>query len=73
MIEAARILRALRLNTHRTVRVVLWGGHEGAAAGSRDYVRRHDAAKLFGYFNVRRDFGTVSTAATPLLRPVLVR
>lgn len=30
-------------------------------------------AKLYGYFNVRRDFGTVSTTATPLLRPVLVR
>jgi hypothetical protein len=30
-------------------------------------------AKLMGYFNVRRDFGTVGTGATPLLRPMLVR
>lgn len=30
-------------------------------------------AKLYGYFNVRRDFGALSTSATPLLRTVLVR
>jgi hypothetical protein len=69
VIEAARILRALRLETDRTVRVALWGGEEGAGAGSRAYVKLHlrdgsgppkpEAAKLFAYFNVDNGTGKI--------------
>lgn len=39
MMEAMRILHALNLQPTRTIRVALWGGHEGAGRGSRAYIR----------------------------------
>ncbi|HEX7069448.1 MAG TPA: M28 family peptidase [Rhodothermales bacterium] len=41
VMEAMRILRSLDLPLRRTVRMVLWGGHEGEGLGSRTYVQRH--------------------------------
>ena len=55
------------------LRVRLLGGFVVTQIEDPDITDPNGRAKLFGYFNVRRDFGTVSTAATPLLRPVLVR
>jgi hypothetical protein len=42
--EAVRILRTLKLEPRRTVRVALWTGEEQGLLGSRAYVGRH-----FGY------------------------
>ena len=55
------------------LRVRLLGGFVVTQIEDPDITDPNGRAKMFGYFNVRRDFGTVSTAATPLLRPVLVR
>ena len=40
MMEAARILEALKIKPRRTIRVALWGGEENAG-GSRFYVKEH--------------------------------
>ena len=40
MMEAARILQAVKLKPRRTIRVALWGGEEGVGA-SRFYVNQH--------------------------------
>jgi hypothetical protein len=42
-IEAIRILRALKLETRRTVRLALWTGSEQGLLGSRFYVAAHFA------------------------------
>jgi len=41
MIEAMRILKTLDVRPHRTIRIALWAGEEGAGLGSRVYVREH--------------------------------
>lgn len=41
VMEAMRILAALDLPLRRTVRMVLWGGHEGEGLGSRTYIQQH--------------------------------
>lgn len=41
MMEAMRILTDLDLPLRRSVRLALWGGHEGEGLGSRTYVQRH--------------------------------
>lgn len=41
VMEAMRILKSLDVPLRRTVRMVLWGGHEGEGLGSRVYVQRH--------------------------------
>jgi Zn-dependent M28 family amino/carboxypeptidase len=46
MLEAMRILRALRLPLRRTVRVALWTGEEQGLLGSRAYAHQH-----FGYMD----------------------
>ncbi|HMJ91307.1 MAG TPA: M20/M25/M40 family metallo-hydrolase, partial [Candidatus Acidoferrum sp.] len=43
--EAARIIKALKLQPRRTIRVALWTGEEQGLLGSTAYVREH-----FGYF-----------------------
>jgi carboxypeptidase Q len=41
MMEAVRILKALKLQPRRTVRIALWSGEEQGLLGSRAYVREH--------------------------------
>jgi hypothetical protein len=43
VLEAIRILRALKLETRRTIRVALWTGSEQGLLGSRFYVATHFA------------------------------
>ncbi len=62
-IEAVRILKAIGARPRRTIRVGLWGGHDGGGlAGSRAHVRKHfadpvtkeykkDYNNLVAYFN----------------------
>jgi carboxypeptidase Q len=70
MLEAFRILEALKLPMARTVRLALWSGEEQGLFGSRGYVREHFAdpvtmrvkpehAKLAAYFNVDNGGGKV--------------
>jgi carboxypeptidase Q len=39
--EAVRILKALKIQPRRTIRIGLWGGEEQGYLGSRDYVKRY--------------------------------
>jgi Zn-dependent M28 family amino/carboxypeptidase len=67
MLEAMRILKAVRAAPRRTIRVALWAGEEQGLHGSREYVRKHfgDPAtpasltpayeKFSAYFN--QDYG----------------
>lgn len=41
--EAVRILRALKLQPRRTIRIALWSGEEQGLLGSRAYVAKHFA------------------------------
>ena len=41
MIEAVRVLTALGLKPRRSIRIALWGGHEGEGLGSTFHVRTH--------------------------------
>jgi Zn-dependent M28 family amino/carboxypeptidase len=60
VLEAMRILSAIRATPRRTIRVALWGGEEEGLLGSREYVRRHLAGdanaaardRFAVYFNV---------------------
>src|SRR5262249_17832743 len=65
MMEAARILTALRVKPRRTIRVALWSGEEQGLLGSQAYVREHfgtfeqpkaEFEKFAGYLNI--DAGT---------------
>ncbi|MFT3836911.1 MAG: M28 family peptidase [Myxococcaceae bacterium] len=67
VLEAFRILQALKLPMDCTVRLALWSGEEQGLLGSRGYVKEHFAdpvtmklkgehAKLSGYFNL--DYGS---------------
>jgi hypothetical protein len=65
MLEAARILTALRVQPRRTIRIALWSGEEEGLLGSLAYVEQHfgsaenpkpEFAKLDAYFNI--DSGT---------------
>ena len=65
MMEAARILTALKIRPRRTIRVALWSGEEQGLLGSKAYVAEHfgtfedpkpDYKKFGGYFNI--DSGT---------------
>jgi carboxypeptidase Q len=70
MLEAFRILEALRLPLARTVRLALWSGEEQGLFGSRGYVKQHFAdpvtmalrpehAKLSAYFNLDNGTGRI--------------
>src|SRR5260370_4080938 len=70
MMEAVRILKALKVNMDRTVRMGLWGGEEEGLLGSRAYVKEHfgdretmqlgaEHAKLAGYFNYDNGTGKI--------------
>jgi Zn-dependent M28 family amino/carboxypeptidase len=41
MLEAMRILKAVRATPRRTIRIALWAGEEQGLHGSREYVRKH--------------------------------
>ena len=65
MMEAARILKAIGIKPHRTIRVACWSGEEEGLLGSQAYVKQHfgsaenptpEFRKFNGYFNI--DAGT---------------
>jgi carboxypeptidase Q len=85
VMEAARVLKALDVKPARTIRLVLWGGHEGAGAGSGSttYVREHfgnseapkpEFMKLSCYFNLDNGAGKIRGVYLPQrdesLRPI---
>lgn len=83
MIEAMRILKALDLKPLRTVRLALWGGHEGAGLGSTTYIRdqfgdfgtpKQGYVKLSAYFNLDTGGGKIRGIYLPqrdeALRPI---
>jgi len=74
VMEAARILKALGVKPVRTIRLALWGGHEGAGIGSPTYIREHfgssdapkpEYAKLSCYFNIDNGGGKVRGVYLP--------
>ncbi|MBZ5726150.1 MAG: M20/M25/M40 family metallo-hydrolase [Acidobacteriia bacterium] len=89
MMEAARLIQALKLKPRRTIRVGLWAGEEEGLLGSKAYVEQHfgtfenpkpEWATLDCYFNIDSGTGRVRGAnifgppeAAAVLRPVLAR
>jgi Zn-dependent M28 family amino/carboxypeptidase len=68
MMEAVRILKALDLKPRRTIRIALWGGHEGEGTGARTYVSDHfgsienpkpEYKKISAYFNLDNGTGRI--------------
>lgn len=70
MMEAARILKALKLETTRSIRLGLWSAEEQGLYGSRAYVKQHlaDPAdmklkaehnKISAYFNIDNGSGKI--------------
>ncbi|MFT4022819.1 MAG: M20/M25/M40 family metallo-hydrolase [Flavihumibacter sp.] len=70
MMEAVRILRALKVKPRRTIRIALWSGEEQGLHGSRNYVKNHFAdpatmqlkpehEKVSGYFNLDNGTGRI--------------
>ena len=70
MIEAVRVIQALKLRPRRTIRIALWAAEEQGLLGSREYVNRHyfDAAtktpkpehkNLQAYFNLDNGTGRI--------------
>lgn len=71
MMEAARILKTLRVRPRRTIRVALWSGEEQGLLGSQAYVKEHLGSfenpkpgyeKFGGYFNIDSGTGRVRGA-----------
>jgi carboxypeptidase Q len=60
-LEAMRILRALKVQPRRTIRIALWGGEEQGLLGSAGYVSNHFATQ------------TYSTKPEELVVPEIVR
>ncbi|HEY6403046.1 MAG TPA: M28 family peptidase, partial [Blastocatellia bacterium] len=74
VMEVARILKALDVKPSRTIRLALWGGHEGAGIGSTTFVREHfgnsdapgpEYAKLCCYFNLDNGGGKIRGVYLP--------
>jgi carboxypeptidase Q len=68
MLEAVRVIQALRLRPRRTIRVALWGGEEQGLLGSRAYVAEHYGsaaepkpghATVAAYFNLDNGTGRI--------------
>jgi carboxypeptidase Q len=76
VLEAMRILTALGVRPARTIRVALWGGHEGAGIGSLAYVSDHLGLRtspphpprdtLVAYFNLDNGGGKIRGLYLPL-------
>jgi Zn-dependent M28 family amino/carboxypeptidase len=85
MIEALRILTAAGLKPRRTIRLALWGGHEGEGLGSTAYVRTHFGSaaaptplhrKVSCYFNLDNGTGRIRgiyLQNNDALRPIFER
>lgn len=70
MMEAVRVIQALKLKPRRTIRVALWGGEEQGLLGSRAYVAEHfwdgaagkpkpAHANVAAYFNLDNGTGRI--------------
>lgn len=70
MMEAVRVIQALKLKPRRTIRVALWGGEEQGLLGSRAYVAEHfwdgaagkpkpGHASVAAYFNLDNGTGRI--------------
>lgn len=70
MMEAMRILKTLKLDMKRTVRIVLWGGEEQGLLGSLAYVNKNvaeystmkplrDYDKISAYYNLDNGSGKI--------------
>jgi Zn-dependent M28 family amino/carboxypeptidase len=84
VMEAARILKSLKLSMPRTVRLALWTGEEEGLLGSRAYVKEHFAdpvdmklkpehAKFSAYFNLDNGSGKIRgmyLQDNTMLRPI---
>lgn len=68
--EAVRILKAMGVKPHRTIRIALWGGEEQGLLGSRGYVKKHfgdrktmklkpEHKKFSAYFNLDNGTGKI--------------
>jgi len=85
VMEAMRILKALKLDMTRDVRAALWNGEEQGLFGSRGYVAKHFAepvsmtlkpehAKLSAYFNLDNGGGKIRGVylqENDMARPIL--
>jgi Zn-dependent M28 family amino/carboxypeptidase len=87
MMEAARILTALKVQPRRTIRIALWSGEEQGLLGSLAYVKQHfgsaeaptaEFAKFNGYLNIDTGTGRLRGAsvfgppeAAAMLREIL--
>jgi Iap family predicted aminopeptidase len=76
MLEAVRILSALKVQPRRTIRIALWSGEEEGLLGSIAYVKQHfgsaesptpEYAKLDAYFNI--DSGTSKPRGASVFGP----
>jgi Zn-dependent M28 family amino/carboxypeptidase len=72
MMEAMRILQAIKLKPARTIRIGLWSGEEEGLLGSRAYVQEH----LGSFENPKPDFSRVRyfniDSGAGSVRPVIV-
>ncbi|GAB5551804.1 MAG: hypothetical protein Sapg2KO_13950 [Saprospiraceae bacterium] len=73
LIEALRILKAIDFQPDRTIRLILWGGHEQNFQGSRSYLEQHIGAldgskilpaqqKVSAYYNLDNGAGKIRGA-----------
>jgi carboxypeptidase Q len=82
--EVVRILKTLKLDMPRTVRIALWTGEEEGLLGSKAYVKehfadretmalKHEHTKLSGYFNLDNGSGKIRGVylqQNDMMRPV---
>jgi Zn-dependent M28 family amino/carboxypeptidase len=70
MMEALRILKAIKVKPRRTIRIALWSGEEQGLLGSRGYVKKHfgdrltmklkpDHGKVSAYYNLDNGAGKI--------------
>jgi len=70
MMEAVRIIKALKLQPRRTIRIALWSGEEQGLHGSRNYVKNHfgdvktmklkpEHSRISAYYNLDNGAGKI--------------